>query len=93
MLGSLLQARNRASTFSSTTRPSRHPSRCVDTDVNAAWLRGSPETAAQAAGYSVFNRVGQPADIADVVAFVASDDARWVAGQYLDATGGSLLGV
>jgi 3-oxoacyl-[acyl-carrier protein] reductase len=40
---------------------------------------------------SAFNRVGEPADIADVVAFVASDDARWVTGQYLDATGGSLL--
>ncbi|MGH3985222.1 MAG: SDR family oxidoreductase [Pseudonocardiaceae bacterium] len=65
----------------------------VDTDVNAGWLRSSPEAAAQAAAYSVFNRVGQPADIADVVAFVASDDARWVTGQYIDATGGSLLGV
>ncbi len=49
--------------------------------------------AAQIAGYSVFDRVGQPADIADVVAFVASDDARWVTGQCIDATGGSLLGV
>jgi 3-oxoacyl-[acyl-carrier protein] reductase len=36
--------------------------------------------------------VGQPADIADVVAFVASDDARWITGQCIDVTGGSLLG-
>lgn len=65
----------------------------VETDVTAGWLRGSPEAAAEAAGYSVFNRVGQPADIADVVALVASDGARWVTGQCIDATGGSLLGV
>jgi NAD(P)-dependent dehydrogenase (short-subunit alcohol dehydrogenase family) len=45
-----------------------------------------------AAGLSVFKRVGQPADIADVVAFVASDDARWITGQCIDVTGGSLLG-
>jgi len=39
----------------------------------------------------VFDRVGQPAEVADVVAFVASDDARWITGQTLDATGGSRL--
>lgn len=33
-------------------------------------------------------RLGQPADIADVVAFVASPDARWVTGQVIRATGG-----
>lgn len=33
-------------------------------------------------------RVGQPADIADVVAFLASPDARWVTGQVIRATGG-----
>jgi 3-oxoacyl-[acyl-carrier protein] reductase len=64
----------------------------VQTDNTAAQFT-TPEAWAQAARYSVFNRVGQPADIADVVAFVASDDARWITGQYIDATGGSLLGV
>lgn len=33
-------------------------------------------------------RVGQPDDIADVVAFIASDDARWVTGALLQAGGG-----
>jgi hypothetical protein len=28
-----------------------------------------------------------------VVAFLASDDARWISGQYVDATGGAFLGV
>ncbi len=63
----------------------------VDTDMNAAWLRVSDESRAQAASVSAFGRVGQPEDVADVVAFAASGDARWVTGQVLDATGGSLL--
>lgn len=63
----------------------------VDTDMNAGWLRVSEESRAQAAAASAFGRVGAPEDVADVVAFVASDDARWVTGQTLDATGGSLL--
>jgi NAD(P)-dependent dehydrogenase (short-subunit alcohol dehydrogenase family) len=33
----------------------------------------------------------RPTDVADVVAFLASDDARWVTGRVLDATGGSQL--
>ncbi|UMP06720.1 SDR family oxidoreductase [Amycolatopsis sp. EV170708-02-1] len=63
----------------------------TDTDVNAGWL-SIPEMAKAAAGQSVFDRIGQPADIADIVAFVASDDARWITGQCIDATGGVLLG-
>ncbi len=33
-------------------------------------------------------RLGQPSDIADVVAFLASDDARWLTGEKLLAGGG-----
>jgi len=33
-------------------------------------------------------RVGQPADIADIAVFLASDDARWLTGEKLLATGG-----
>ena len=33
-------------------------------------------------------RVGQPDDVADVVAFLASDDARWINGSLLQAAGG-----
>jgi NAD(P)-dependent dehydrogenase (short-subunit alcohol dehydrogenase family) len=61
----------------------------VDTD-NTAPLLANAAAAAQAAAYSVFDRVGTAADIADVVAFLASDDARWITGHWLDATGGSV---
>ncbi|MDX3696462.1 SDR family oxidoreductase [Streptomyces europaeiscabiei] len=52
-----------------------------------------PEVRARYESLSVFNRLGNPEDIADVVAFLSSDDARWVTGQCLDASGGLLLGI
>ncbi len=36
-------------------------------------------------------RIAQPADIGGVVAFLASDDARWVSGDIIEAGGGSKL--
>ncbi|MHA4818682.1 SDR family oxidoreductase [Streptomyces aculeolatus] len=51
-----------------------------------------PEAVEQMAALSTFNRVGEPEDVADVVAFLASDDARWITGSFVDATGGTLLG-
>jgi 3-oxoacyl-[acyl-carrier protein] reductase len=37
---------------------------------------------------TALGRLGTPEDIADVVAFLASDDARWITGQFIDANGG-----
>ena len=34
------------------------------------------------------SRVGQPDDIADVVVFLASNDAKWLSGEHLSASGG-----
>lgn len=51
----------------------------------------NPAVVARLAELSVFKRVGQVQDIADVVAFVASDEARWITGSYIDASGGTLL--
>jgi NAD(P)-dependent dehydrogenase (short-subunit alcohol dehydrogenase family) len=63
----------------------------VDTDMNASWLRGNEAARRSAAELSALGRVGRPQDVADVVAFLASDDARWVTGQVVDATGGAML--
>ncbi|WP_411572818.1 SDR family oxidoreductase [Streptomyces acidiscabies] len=63
----------------------------VDTDINASWLRGNPKAEQSAAALSALGRVGRPEDVADIVAFLASDDARWVTGQTIDATVGSQL--
>jgi len=62
----------------------------VDTDVTAPWLH-TPEGRELAIGMSALGRIGEPADIADVVAFLASPDGRWITGQCIDATGGSHL--
>jgi 3-oxoacyl-[acyl-carrier protein] reductase len=62
----------------------------TETDMNAAWIT-VPEARAGAEAMSVFSRVGQPADVADVIAFLASNEARWTTGQVIDATGGTRL--
>ncbi|MFI6209568.1 SDR family oxidoreductase [Streptomyces sp. NPDC051041] len=62
----------------------------IDTDNTAPLLRGTPDGWARAAAHSALGKVGSPAEVADVVAFLASDDGRWVTGSWVDATGGSL---
>jgi 3-oxoacyl-[acyl-carrier protein] reductase len=61
----------------------------TDTDL----LRASnpPEALEQTTTLTALRRLGEPADIADVVAFLASPDARWITGQNIQATGGLLL--
>ncbi|WP_442581761.1 SDR family NAD(P)-dependent oxidoreductase [Mesorhizobium sp. ASY16-5R] len=61
----------------------------TETDMNADWLATDARAGAEA--LSVFSRVGQPADVADVITFVASNDARWTTGQSIDATGGARI--
>ncbi|GAB7105548.1 SDR family oxidoreductase [Streptomyces phaeofaciens] len=63
----------------------------TETEINPTLQ--NPQIRQALAAASVFNRLGAPADIADVVSFVASDEARWVTGQWIDATGGVHLGL
>ena len=58
----------------------------VDTDA----LRDSMDSEARAGEIAVtpLGRIGKPADIADIVAFLASDEGRWVTGQRIGAGGG-----
>jgi 3-oxoacyl-[acyl-carrier protein] reductase len=62
----------------------------VATDMNAAILQ-DPVGRKFGADFSIFGRWGQPEDVADIAAFLASPDSRWVTGQLIDASGGSHL--
>ncbi|MDW5329495.1 SDR family oxidoreductase [Plantactinospora sp. KLBMP9567] len=59
---------------------------------NGSAVFGMPEVVEQMARLSAFNRVGDAGDVADVVTFLATDEARWITGAFIDASGGTLLG-
>lgn len=61
----------------------------IDTDM-AEFVRSS-DGEAFALSKQALKRVGKPDDIADVVSFLASRNARWVTGQVVEASGGSAL--
>jgi NAD(P)-dependent dehydrogenase (short-subunit alcohol dehydrogenase family) len=42
-------------------------------------------------GMQALKRIGKPQDFADVVAFMASDGARWITGASIPVDGGSKL--
>jgi len=60
----------------------------VATDMIARQLRSNPNMVAEITGNTALGRMGETRDIADVVAWLASDDARWITGNHIDATGG-----
>jgi 3-oxoacyl-[acyl-carrier protein] reductase len=63
----------------------------VETEgVHAAGIIGT-DFEKQAAAQTPLGRIGQPQDIATIAAFLASDDAYWVNGQTVYASGGARL--
>jgi 3-oxoacyl-[acyl-carrier protein] reductase len=57
-----------------------------------AFFFDRPEAQAMVAASQAIERVGTPGDIANVVAFLASDESAWLTANLIDATGGSYLG-
>lgn len=52
------------------------------------FTKGKPqEVIDRLASLSAFNRIGEPDDIAKVVSFLASDDAKWISAQNLGING------
>ena len=48
----------------------------------------SEETINRLASLSAFNRIGDPKDIAELVLFLASDEAKWISAQNIGVNGG-----
>lgn len=52
------------------------------------FTKGKPqEVIDRLASFSAFNRIGEPEDIARVVIFLASDEAKWISAQNIGANG------
>lgn len=59
---------------------------------NGGPLFDIPEAVEAMSQLSAFKRVGEAGDVADVITFLTTDEARWITGAFIDATGGTLLG-
>ena len=60
----------------------------VETDFNNAAIRSNPQMKTILSGLSPLGRVGQADDIGSVVAFLCSEDAKWIKGQRIEVSGG-----
>ena len=56
-----------------------------------AQARQNPNVVQHLSAHTALGRLGEVEDIAGVAAWLASDDARWVTGQYIEASGGTGL--
>lgn len=54
-------------------------------------LFNDPDTVEYLAGMAALKRVGQPEDVARVIAMLAGPDAAWMTGQVIEASGGMHL--
>jgi NAD(P)-dependent dehydrogenase (short-subunit alcohol dehydrogenase family) len=61
----------------------------IDTDISSFTKTEAGREIAL--GMQALKRIGKPEDVADVVAFVASDAARWITGASIPVDGGSKL--
>ena len=52
----------------------------------------SDELVKMIASWNPFNRIGEPEDIAKVIALLARSESNWVQGQILKANGGMTVG-
>lgn len=60
----------------------------IETDFNSAAIRNNPQMKTFLSSLSPLGRVGNADDIGSVVAFLCTDDAKWINGQRLEVAGG-----
>lgn len=63
----------------------------IETDFGGGHVRDNKELNAQVAGMTALGRVGLPDDVGGVVAFLCTEDAKWINGQRIEVSGGTLI--
>ncbi|AZB33149.1 SDR family NAD(P)-dependent oxidoreductase [Chryseobacterium bernardetii] len=63
----------------------------IETDFGGGRVRDDKEINDMVAGATALGRVGLPDDIGGVVAFLCTEDAGWINGQRIEASGGMFL--
>ncbi len=63
----------------------------IETDFGGGAVRDNQELNAMLAGMTSLGRVGLPDDIGGVVAFLCSDDSKWVNAQRIEVSGGIFI--
>ena len=60
----------------------------IATDFGGGRIRSNPELSAQLGALTALGRVGVAEDIGGIVAFLCTEDARWINAQRIEASGG-----
>ena len=63
----------------------------IETDFGNGHVRDNKDVNEQIASVTALGRVGLPDDIGGVVAFLCTEDARWINGQRIEVSGGMSL--
>ena len=63
----------------------------IETDFGGGAIRDNAALNAQVASLTALGRVGLPEDIGGVVAFLCTDEARWMNAQRIELSGGMML--
>nr|WP_299419101.1 SDR family oxidoreductase [uncultured Emticicia sp.] len=60
----------------------------IETDFNGGAIRNNPQMKGYLSSQTALGRVGIADDIGSVVAFLCTDDAKWINGQKIEVSGG-----
>ncbi len=63
----------------------------INTDFNKERFEQAPQVVDMIASLTALGRVGESEDIGSVVAFLCTEDAKWVNGQRIEASGGMFV--
>jgi NAD(P)-dependent dehydrogenase (short-subunit alcohol dehydrogenase family) len=63
----------------------------IETDFGGGRIRDNKDLNAQVAGATALGRVGLPGDVGAVVAFLCTEEAKWINGQRIEVSGGMML--